>query len=256
MDNVISLGEKIRNFRKRADMSQLDLEMTIDAANGSISRIEGNDVNPSKETLVKIIQALNLNLYDAADLFELNVHQDPVDRIISEVNALMSDKLSREEIYELTTQKLVKLLNVDYCGFLIWDEKEQALELVSLDIPTIIYGFVEKFIGRRILGLKIPAKNEGYEENHYVRCVLENRILETDDFYNHTRPIIPHQMSDLVAKYLDFAHAIALPLIVNGKMLGCIGLMWKHRSVSTGEHKVLQAFAKQVALALVVADKR
>lgn len=250
------IGDKIRNFRKRAEMSQLELEVAIGAATGSISRVESGDVNPSKETLVKIIESLNLNMYDAADLFDINVSQDPVEKIISEVNGLITEGLSKQQIYDLTTQRLVKLLNVDYCGFLVLDDEGENIELVSVDIPSIIYGFVEKFIGRKTVGLKFPLRKEGYDENHYVRTVVENRIIETDNFYNHTRPVIPEQMSDLVAKYMDFSRGIALPLSHNGKVLGCIGLMWKSKSVSIGEHKVLQAFAKQIALALIVTDKK
>jgi transcriptional regulator with XRE-family HTH domain len=250
-----TVGQKIRNFRKRAGLSQLDLEVEIGAATGSVSRLENGEVNPSKETLIKIIESLDLNLYDAADLFEINIHQDPVEKIIAEVSALISGKHTRQEIYDLTTQKLVKLLNVDYCGFLLWDDKDKSLRLLSVDIPTAIYGFVEKFIGRKILGLIMPSTKAGYEENHYVKSVLENKILETDDFYNHVKPIITPKLSQLVAKYLDFAHGIVLPLSHNGRMLGCIGLMWKKQSVTVGEHKILQAFANQIALALVVAEK-
>lgn len=253
---INSTGEKIRNFRKRAEMSQLDLEVAIDASNGSISRIESGEVNPTKETLLKLIDELDLNLYDAADLFELNLKTDPSQKIIDEVNALITDNLTLQEIYDLTTSRLVKLLNVDYCGFLIWDETDKSLELVSVDIPLIIYGFVEKFIGRKIRGLKMPSTKEGYSENHYIKSVLENKIIEATDFYDHTRPIITQHMSELVAKYMDFSSGVSIPLSYEGKMIGCIGLMWKHKSITVGEHKVLKAFANQITLALTVAEKR
>ncbi len=59
-NNQIPLGEKIHNYRKRAGLSQMQLETAIGAANGSVSRIESGQVNPTKETLMQISGALKL----------------------------------------------------------------------------------------------------------------------------------------------------------------------------------------------------
>jgi transcriptional regulator with XRE-family HTH domain len=67
----LTLGEKIRNFRKRAGMSQLDLEVAIDAATGSISRIESGKVNPTKETILQVGKVLNLKEKELEDLLEI-----------------------------------------------------------------------------------------------------------------------------------------------------------------------------------------
>ena len=56
-----TLGAKIRFFRKRAGMSQMDLEMGINGAAGMLSRIESGQVNPSKETVLEVSKALKLN---------------------------------------------------------------------------------------------------------------------------------------------------------------------------------------------------
>jgi len=52
MDPAISIGDKVKNFRKQAGMSQFNLELEIGASTGSISRIENNQINPTKETLL------------------------------------------------------------------------------------------------------------------------------------------------------------------------------------------------------------
>lgn len=57
----VDIGRRIRFFRKRANMSQLDLENEIDGSSGMISRIEGNLVNPTKETVINIADVLNLS---------------------------------------------------------------------------------------------------------------------------------------------------------------------------------------------------
>lgn len=63
-----SIGEKIKNFRKRAGLSQLELETELGAANGSISRLEGGKVNPTKETILELGKILILNSKEISDL--------------------------------------------------------------------------------------------------------------------------------------------------------------------------------------------
>lgn len=58
--NNITLGQRIKYFRKRAGISQLELETLIGTSSGSLSRIENGEVNPTKETLSKIAEVLRL----------------------------------------------------------------------------------------------------------------------------------------------------------------------------------------------------
>ncbi|MFS8130694.1 MAG: helix-turn-helix domain-containing protein [Candidatus Dojkabacteria bacterium] len=72
-----TIGQKIRKFRFKAGLTQLDLELEIDASSGSISRIESGNVNPTKETLFSISKALKLNEIETAYLFgiiDVNEH--------------------------------------------------------------------------------------------------------------------------------------------------------------------------------------
>lgn len=57
----LSIGQKVKKFRLRAGMSQLDLELSINSSPGSISRVEGDKVNPTKETILAVAEVLKLN---------------------------------------------------------------------------------------------------------------------------------------------------------------------------------------------------
>ncbi|MBN1332045.1 helix-turn-helix transcriptional regulator [Candidatus Dojkabacteria bacterium] len=61
MIDAKTLGRRIKYFRKRAGMSQMDLELAMNASVGMISRIESGKVNPSKETVLYIGKILLLN---------------------------------------------------------------------------------------------------------------------------------------------------------------------------------------------------
>src|SRR5690242_2611338 len=91
--NQSSIGTKIREYRKRAGMSQLDLEVAINASNGMISRIESDKVNPTKETLFSIAESLGLEQSEKADLFgikNLFPSDKEIDSAREEVNEYFS----------------------------------------------------------------------------------------------------------------------------------------------------------------------
>jgi len=58
---MVSLGQKIRLFRIDADKSQFDLETALGMGYGSVSRLESGHTIPTRATLKKIAEYLNLN---------------------------------------------------------------------------------------------------------------------------------------------------------------------------------------------------
>jgi len=83
-----TIGEKLYQFRKRAQISQLELELAINASSGTISRIERGQINPTKETLQKLCQTLNLNPQDTADLYGINLLDPNKEDVAAVVSSL------------------------------------------------------------------------------------------------------------------------------------------------------------------------
>jgi transcriptional regulator with XRE-family HTH domain len=73
-NNHNSLGERIRFFRQRAELSQLQLELKSGVSVGSLTRIERNIVSPTKETIAKLAVVLNLDAKELAYLYEINLY--------------------------------------------------------------------------------------------------------------------------------------------------------------------------------------
>lgn len=67
----MTLGTKIKSYRKSMNLSQLELETEIAASPGSVSRIEADKVHPTKETINRISQALQLNKEQIIKLFDI-----------------------------------------------------------------------------------------------------------------------------------------------------------------------------------------
>lgn len=55
------IGRRLKFFRQRAKLSQMELELKTNNAFGTISRIESGRVNPTKETINLITKSLHLN---------------------------------------------------------------------------------------------------------------------------------------------------------------------------------------------------
>ncbi len=56
-----NLSKRLRYFRQTKGISQMDLEITTDLAFGSVSRFESGKTNPTKESIYKISEILNLS---------------------------------------------------------------------------------------------------------------------------------------------------------------------------------------------------
>lgn len=64
-------GNILRLLRKQRGISQLNLEAEARLSPGSISRIENNKTNPTKETLFKLAVILRLSGEEIVDLFAI-----------------------------------------------------------------------------------------------------------------------------------------------------------------------------------------
>jgi len=58
------LGQKIRYFRNRMNLSQMDLGVSTGLSFGTISRIKNGTINPNKETIEKILDSLHISLIE------------------------------------------------------------------------------------------------------------------------------------------------------------------------------------------------
>lgn len=82
----LTISEKVRFFRRRAGYSQLNLEAEADLSEGSISRIENENRNPTKETLAKIAKVLELDAKETAFLMDVNIYKNGKNQNLHKIN--------------------------------------------------------------------------------------------------------------------------------------------------------------------------
>lgn len=98
-----SLGRKIKYFRERAGLTQFELELALRTSPGSISRIEKDKTNPTKETLLRLASELNLNKFEI-DYLVGPLSEPPSEKELTE---------AKEEVREYFNRKGVLAYLVD-----------------------------------------------------------------------------------------------------------------------------------------------
>lgn len=68
----IDYAARVREMRLSRNLSQFNAEIECGLPVGTISRIENKRVNPSKETLLKVVTGFALNCTEACYLFGLD----------------------------------------------------------------------------------------------------------------------------------------------------------------------------------------
>lgn len=239
-----TLGDKIRAFRKRANMSQLELEVAISAATGSVSRIESGDVNPTKETLFKIIDIFHLPSYEAATLFGIGMNNIPN---LLKISKGIYDSKNLHELLEKAVNHIVRELGL--LGALI--------ALVTKDKDTVqTYAFTtswyseqaKKIIGET--GRSIHFSINRNPNNLIIRTIVEQNYFVSSSISDFFEPAIPQVEGSKLKKLSTTKSAISLPIIYESESIGAIFFSKDYIDDFKNEVPILETFTDYIAGAI------
>lgn len=178
-----NLGNRIKFFRKRAKISQFELEGKIGASAGSLSRIESGEVNPTKETLEKIVKSLGLN-----------IREDDY------INGKTSEPATEEEIFAVTNY-LHNTYPSKSSFFYLADERWRLIYISDNIIKIIGYSSRDEFLRRAykktipqvLIDSGIGIKNL-FDEKYYMDLLYrqlysyykEVGFMQDDQFFAET----------------------------------------------------------------------
>lgn len=191
------IGKKLRFFRNRAGLSQLDLETEIGLASGVISRIEKGKTNPTKETLTKIIQTLKLS--DSESSYLSGRIANPVTKTeVQEAKAIVDSYMNKRFVfaYMVDERSRVWAASKGFLKFIGVSEKE-AENLYGISLITLLLD--DEY---SILGQKIPADSqEEVLENLFYRTYREMSFMKDDIYYQEAlKQINSHKLAKKVWK--------------------------------------------------------
>lgn len=246
------LGQKIRNFRLRAGKSQMDLELEIGASAGSISRIENGEVNPTKETLLKISNALQLNTVEIASIQNLELlSPEEVMQAIS----LFTRPLNLKEIIKNSVDVLFELYP-EYNGgvlLLLDDENENILRARGVsEMPLIekVYELLGGGVDKYFFDL---AKDK---ESLITKTFFTGEFLISNVLNHYSKGSMSDFYANSVSKLLGFKIGITLPLDIDGKRIGVMLFTKKSGDTFTSyEQNILRLLSNQIAIAIMNGKK-
>lgn len=237
-----SLGQKIKKFRIQAGISQLKLETLIGASPGSISRIESGKVNPSKETIIDIAKALELETKEIAYLFEINLENTT--ELIKITNKLLLSKdisfILNETVNNLT-------LKMGYLASTIFLKKENKLYFSALTNSNISANTL-KHIDIKPKEIFLDINN--HTENIAVQAFIKNTPLHCYNTYEYTTPGISKIVADKIQKDTGDKSNLIYPLDINSNPFGFIVYVKKIRKDFSEDMKVLEVITKQISIAI------
>lgn len=244
------LGHKIRHYRMRSGMSQFELEVKIGAASGSLSRIEHGMVNPTKETLSKIINTLKLKPSEIAELLGLSLYT--TEELILAINSF-SASLNLEVMLQAAVDVMFDLFP-NYNGgviFLINQDQNKLYSKTVSNMPFI--DLIFKMLPGKFSELEVPLQGN---QNLIAKTTNNGEIYESKDILDFSRGYIPNVIANAICKLTKFKYGITMPLLYQNKLIGSVAYTKRVSEAFTNEEKhLLTLLNNQIAIAIKNAEE-
>lgn len=234
------IGEKIKNFRKKSGMKQLELEIAINGSSGFVSRIESGKINPSKKTIFSIAKVLKLNDIEVASLFSIN--NDYLIKTLSIINNF-SEKISVESIIQTAVDDIT--MDLDYIGSALFMFEGDKLFFKSIGTNKVTKRVVKMF--------PVPYQtlyiDEGMKtKNLLFRSAVDKKIYTSDNYLDFSDGLMNRTLAKTVAQLFSFHRGLVIPLVAHNKSIGSILFAKRETTDYSYEIPVLEALCKQIAI--------
>ncbi len=243
----MTLGQKIRRYRKRAGMSQLSLELAIEASPGSLSRIENGKVNPTKETLVDIARVLKLETRGIASLFGIELADNNL--LFTETTKILSTHDLKEVLYRTVNNLIFRMGYLASCIFLVEGDNVVFSSLTSSNLGAKAL----KCLDRPLSSLSLSLSRD--TSNLTVRAIREDKVYLTLYTRDYTVPAVTVETADRIQEVTGDKSNILYPLSTDGAPFGAIVYVKKVASDFRDERETLGIISKQIAVAIQNARK-
>jgi transcriptional regulator with XRE-family HTH domain len=247
--NSRNIGNLIKFYRKRSNFSQLDLELKIECSQGSVSRIENGEVNPTKETLIRIVEALGLKGYEAAELF--GIETDSFINIIK-ISQELNDSLDLDSILQKSVDTICYELKFAGAALILVDgDKAWAQTITHSYLAQLCLKVLDSPFKSRYFSLVEPT----YRKNLMVRTILDKQNYISHKMSDFAYPSVSMKIANLLEKISTFKSGIAMPIIYNNQAIGSILFVKDYKDDFHNEISVLMAFTNHIATAIHNAQK-
>ena len=238
-----TLGEKIRNFRKRAGMSQFDLEVQIGASPGSLSRIENGEVNPTKETINKIVKELNLDDFEILDLYSIKLKT--IIKLL-ELMVELTSETDASKILQIAVNTIADVMGYRNVNVCLVEKECMYLKVMNNNIDTTN---AIALAGKEYSKLK--TKYHVYEKNNLlIKSATTGLICESQNLLDFSQGGIQDDVAIKIQKMTGMKNFISLPLNINKKIFGALFVGKTSSEPFEDEIIILELLSRHLGIAI------
>lgn len=237
-----TIGEYIKQFRKRLGISQHDFENQLDLSTGSLTKIESGKVVPSRESLLKFIKVLDLNVFDTFNILQL-----PTNKITSLINLINKINLltSEEEIAQIACNNIPEQIG----------SFGAAVCLIDGDLLKTI-GFTKSWYADLIIQL-IPFPYKDFYvsvskdvDNLMIQSIKTKKLIYSNKLEEFLRPFVYKNIARIFQKTAHMESIISVPMIAEDKVLGVALYATHSRTNFEKEKDLLSAFTQVISTSI------
>ncbi|MEN8119031.1 MAG: PAS domain S-box protein [Bacteroidota bacterium] len=203
---------------------------------------------------ILIIFGYSIGIYYFINLFELKTKNEQFlslelkknNNDITFLNSLafeMVDFASENETIPKILKKIKKHTGAKFASFSIYDPKQQALILRSIEADGTLLKAYVKLTGKKILNTASPVTNKMYNE------ILEQVVGLKNSLTAVTFGAIPENISKSFRNLTGISHFYGMAHIISGKLYGTTMLAFKAKQ-SLPNNELLKSYAHLTALLL------
>ncbi len=226
--NDLTLGQKIRKFRKRAELSQMELELEIGASPGSISRIENGQVNPTKETLYTISNILHLTSKETMEIYGIKPKNESfpdylkMSRMIFKFAGRGTPRLNSIHLAQTLMEQMENKFH--FGGFSISEIGKDFIRLHYI-FNTLMGKFLKEFYLGKNIYFKIPLEDTGL--TYTIKASVENKIVIEKNLEEFIAPPLDKISSRIIQKVGNIGSMAAIPIALNNKVICTFNIAFK-----------------------------
>lgn len=225
-------------------------------------------LNEFKNQISEVENNIYENKQDFLEIYERNVQlENEIAERTRELDVANQRMLTLQHIWEMMNsakplssvlEMIVKSLQgeLGYLHSCILRKKEDENGIFLKTIAFAQDAVLEKV--NAILGSQFHMRRFHYDENGmFGECLCDKRIIQTTDLKGFMRTLSPDLSEDSIRKVLHNAHTSSIILVPLCKMAEGFGwlVVFSSRDAATeGEMDFLNLFAKQIELAITIAD--
>ncbi len=243
----MTLGKKIKQFRKRAGLSQLSLELAIEASPGSLSRIENGKVNPTKETIIDIARVLELETREIASLFGIEVYDSK--HLFEETTTILSTHKLQEVLDRAVNNLIFKMGYIGSCIFLVEGDKVGFSSMTNSKLGDKVLACLDRPLSSLFLSLSKDTSSL------IVKAIKENKVCFTHYIRDFAVPAVTVETADKIQEETGDKSNIIYPLFTDKEPFGAIAYVKNVVSDFKDERETLGIISKQIAIAIQNAKK-